>query len=94
MRISNLHDVDNALQECLAAVRSDLPIQDVSAVRDFIEAGEEGLAFDTLCTQLYEFDIPVSLFVRNTLKAVGEHMGMDADLWSDLSVSNDEGRRA
>ncbi|MDQ0849908.1 hypothetical protein QFZ65_001846 [Arthrobacter sp. B3I9] len=90
MKISNLRDVEHALRWSLAAVQDDLRPEDVSNVRDFLDAGEPGLALDTLCTQLYEFGITVNAAIRDTLEAVGKHMGMDATLWTDLKVFNGE----
>ncbi|HEY5978167.1 MAG TPA: MafI family immunity protein [Microlunatus sp.] len=86
MKISNPRDAEDALRS-LVDVEKELPASDAGNVRELLDAGEVSLAFDTLCTQLYEFDIRISPVSKATLDAVGRRLGLDPELWTVLEVS-------
>jgi len=48
------------LTELLNEVKSTLPPDDIKNIVEFIENNEFGIAYETLCTQLYEYNIQIS----------------------------------
>jgi len=48
------------LTELLNEVKSTLPPDDIKNIVEFIENNEFGVAYETLCTQLYEYNIQIS----------------------------------
>lgn len=65
-----------------------LPDRDVESVQVLIDAGELGVALETLCTQVYEYDVEVTAGLRSRLEDLGEQLGVSAayllgDPWAD-----------
>ncbi len=65
-----------------------LPCHNVEFIESLLSAGEEQLALDTLCTQIYEYDIEVSNALRAELEDVGSRLDVDVayllgDPWAD-----------
>ncbi|MGH9169526.1 MAG: MafI family immunity protein [Acidimicrobiales bacterium] len=65
-----------------------LPARDIDSIKVLIEAGELGIALETLCTQLYEYDIEVTGEQRVRLEELGQKLGVSAayllgDPWAD-----------
>lgn len=61
----------------LEALLADSPITRasvISDVREYMQAGEIGLAFDTLCTWLYEDTLPITRTYHARLAAVAEEV--------------------
>lgn len=54
-----------------------LPQQDVITVEQLLAASEWGLAFETLCTQLYEHEILMSGEVYTRLQRIGHQLNID-----------------
>ncbi len=65
----------------------DLPLRDVEQVEGLIEVGERAVAFENLCTQIYEYDIKLSPDLRETLVSIGEQLGVAACYWNRLDFS-------
>lgn len=65
-----------------------LPDRDIESIRVLIDAGEWAIALETLCTQIYEYDLEPSAVERDRLRALGEELGVAVphllgDPWSD-----------
>ena len=56
---------------------SELPAKDIEFIREFIQVGEFLLAFETLCTQLYEYEITLSDSRASVLRQIGLALGAD-----------------
>lgn len=69
------------LNALLAETASDLPQQDRENVAGFIDVGEFGVAFETLCTQMYEYDVLPSPDARARLAALGRRLELDPSYW-------------
>ncbi|WP_458112729.1 MafI family immunity protein [Arthrobacter sp. R1-13] len=54
-----------------------LPSQDIDNIEIFIRAGEELEAFETLCTQIYEYDIQLDADIIQQLAEVGTTLGAE-----------------
>ncbi len=76
------------LLDDLAGVPVEQHRQRVEAViadaRDLIEHGEEGVAFENICQNIYEWDIPLSRSDYDRLRKLGRHYGFDDSKWSFL----------
>jgi hypothetical protein len=73
----NPRGIRERLREVLASVQT-LPPQDVEKVSGLIDAGEWGLALDTLCTQVYEYDIELPPAMRALVDELAERTNVDA----------------
>jgi hypothetical protein len=58
--------------------------EEVQEVREFIDVGEYGLAFETLCGIIVEEDKSISPEVYRQLAELGGLMKMDEQAWSSL----------
>lgn len=56
----------------------DLPAEDIDQVETLIQLGERLVAFETLCTQVYEYEIALDPDLVRQLVEVGRHLGADA----------------
>jgi hypothetical protein len=69
----------NFLKATVAAAQGraqGLPTADVESVRVLIAAGEFGIALETLCTQIYEFDVELNIGDRERLEELGRKLGV------------------
>lgn len=67
-----------------------LPCHDVASISVLLEAGEESIALEALCTQIYEYDVEVNNLLRAELVDLGRLLGVHAayllgDPWADSS---------
>lgn len=62
---------------------------DISNVQSLIDVGEWLVAFETLCTQIYEWEIVVEADVIRELEALGTALGarreLTDNLWEDVA---------
>lgn len=72
------------LYSLLKEVIKDLSENDVRQIIEFIEHSERGIAFETLCTQIVEYDIPLSLQFYEKATQVGLSMGIEPVYWLAL----------
>jgi hypothetical protein len=70
----------------LAALQGTLDAAEMKEVRDFVEAGEYGIAFETLCSILGDRHAPISPAVVDKLTELGQRMGIDEENWRGLEV--------
>ena len=54
-----------------------LSADDIDGVESLIRAGERLVAFETLCTQIYEYDISLDPDLLRRLVEVGRSLGAD-----------------
>jgi hypothetical protein len=65
---------------------SDLPLHDIEQIEDLIRAGERLVAFENLCTQLYEYDIRLTPYLRDILASVGTELMAVDRYWERLDL--------
>jgi hypothetical protein len=75
------------LRAALAAADG-LPMADVESIGVLIDAGELGVALETLCTQIYEYDVEVDTAQRVRLEDLGATLTVTVpyllgDPWAD-----------
>ena len=76
--------IETKLLEVLDAFANQLPRDDVSNIRELVEAGEWGVGFEILCTQLYEYDVEIPRALFHQLESIGHLMQMDKSTWCVL----------
>jgi hypothetical protein len=64
------------LRAGLSAVETELPPADVASIRVLVEVGEWVVALEALCTQLYEYDVPLASAQRASLIDLGSDLGV------------------
>ena len=55
-------------------------------VKELLAAGESGIALEVLCAQLVEFDIAITLKMKEQLAVAAEMMGMEVEDLQDISI--------
>jgi hypothetical protein len=53
---------------------------------DLIDVGEPGIAFELVCTQIYEHHAVVTQELRDSLQKLGTRIGVDPKYWRVLGV--------
>ncbi len=48
------------------------------------EAGEPGIALENLCTQLFEYDVTITVSIQERLAMLGRAMGLEESQWNKL----------
>lgn len=65
--------------------------QDLENIRNDIEYNEFGIAFETFCTQLFEYEAPISLAIYTKIDNIGRDIGLNQKTWNVLKplIKND-----
>lgn len=84
MTASHWAYIASELEAVLENVAARLPAQDQENVASLINAGELGVAFETLCTQLYEYDVAPQPADLGRLAAVGRELKLEPSVWEIL----------
>lgn len=76
------------------AASEGLPATDTHSILMLIDAGELGVALETLCTQIYEYDLPVAAGHRAMLEHLGGALAVPVayllgDPWADSPTTTD-----
>ena len=83
----NWESADGTLRGVVIVLEPFLSAADVESIWESIDAGERALAYDTLCTQLYEFDVHVGEDVYATLEALGTYYAFEPSMWQVLRAA-------
>ncbi len=86
MSVTDWDSFVGALRGVVIAVADQLPQSDIDGIWESIDGGEPGIAFEDLCTQLYEYEVPVSDQTLDVLSDIGAYTGFDPKLWEDLTA--------
>ena len=76
------------VRELISTVTGDLTEQDVANAMELVEDNEWGIAFDLVCTQLYEYEKTVPEAVFHEIVKLGRTMNLDESLWEGLDGSS------
>ncbi len=82
----DFEEINGRLRGVLISV-TELSSNDADQIEALISAGEPGIALENLCTQLSEYDIPVSSGIVRALADIGTEMGISSGYWERLDVS-------
>ena len=72
------------LTQLLDEVKYKLSPDDINNIADFIENNEFGLAYETLCTQLYEYDLKISYELYEKISFCGKSIKIHPSIWMPL----------
>ena len=72
------------LQAVVAAFSEHLPQATLDSAEDLIRHGEYGEALDLICTQVYEYEVPVTAETYSEIERCGQRMDMDDASWGFL----------
>ena len=79
-------EVTRRLHLAMDAARS-LPLGDLEQVENLIQVGEQRVAFENLCAQIYEYDVRLPLYLRALLAETGQQLGVAPRYWELLEGS-------
>lgn len=74
------------LHQAMSAAR-DLSQDDVANIEELVQVGELLVAYETLCTQLYEYDIVLSASMIEDLRLAGQRLGA-ASMYAEVLLEN------
>lgn len=69
--------IDDELARSIGLFRGKLPDDQIQDMIELSNAGEPGIAFENLCTQLYEYDVIVDKETLESLRKIGKSMNVD-----------------
>jgi len=69
----------------LRTVENSLPKENVRDASELLEHDEWGVAFSLICTQIYEYDVPISEATFSLIESVGQQMRLPPKEWTMLS---------
>jgi hypothetical protein len=76
--------IEKMLREALAKLAGILPDRDFQNALQNVDAGEPEVAFDVICQQLFEHDIPVPKHAYMQLIQVGRVLELPEQNWAIL----------
>ncbi len=78
------HQLTIQLNVLLNEVKNKIPEADIKNILEFIENNEFGIAYETLCTQLYEYNIQISCDFYEKVSSYGKSIKIEPSLWLPL----------
>lgn len=78
------------LIELLAEVGEEIPPSEAQEVQMYLDAGEYGLAFETICSVLKAKGSPVSESTCARIVDLGERMDIEPDYWREIQPTCDK----
>jgi len=85
MGCGDAQDVEWRTLALLAAFSDRLPPLELEDMESLVVAGEPGVAFESFCVQLYEYDVALQPETLTQLVDVGELMRIERKYWQRLS---------
>lgn len=78
--------IESALQRIAERLASRLPSDDLTRIREFLTVGEPGLALETLCSQLCEYELRLEKGDVAELRALARGYGLENKLRPELDM--------
>ena len=72
-----LEKITKELQDIIIALRPNFREKDKKEILELCEHNEHEIAFEVLCSQIGEFDIPISQETFERIKKLGEELNID-----------------
>lgn len=76
---------EELLQEVLSELKTVLRPADHDEALKELTSGEPGIAFETICTQLFEYDLHIPQAVFAKLRQIGRSMNLPPKKWEILT---------
>ncbi len=77
-------NIAQEINQIICELKGFLLEEDFQSIQELVSVGEYAVAFENLCTQLYEYDVLVDVNVKERLEEIGTEMSLDRSLWEDL----------
>lgn len=84
----NQDELNRRLRTVVLELEPHLQATEVEDILDYIDHNEPGVAFEMLCSQLYEHDAELNLRLAERIAELGSAMGLPARKWEILRVMN------
>lgn len=68
----------------LHEVKKELPSEDVKKVVELVENNEFGIAYETLCTQIYEYEVRITKKFYEMVSFYGESIKIQPSIWEPI----------
>ena len=81
-----MNEIEQEMRVALEQLKGLLREADHKSAAEENDAGEWGIAFETICAQLYEFEIRIPRDAYLRLQTIGVKMGMPAATWQILEA--------
>jgi hypothetical protein len=85
-RLSKIKALELKFNTLLRELSTSLTETDIEQIRELVNVGELGLAFEHFCTQLYEWDAVCSREQIDRIAYIGEAMGIKPDYWQNIAT--------
>lgn len=85
----DMQAIEDKLVAIIVGFERELPAAQVAEMQELAKAGEPGIAFENLCTQLYEYDVAIDSARLEMIAEVGRFMGIDDSFWQNLAGGNE-----
>ncbi|MCW3111007.1 MAG: hypothetical protein JWQ09_5513 [Segetibacter sp.] len=82
--MDNNKTIENRLLDLLKETSTQLTSEDIMLISEFIEHNEWGLAYETLCTQLDEYNAQISSATYEKITDLAKVMNIDSIIWQSL----------
>ena len=82
--MKNRFTLIKGIRSLIDEVADSLPVDNISGARDLLRHGEWGLAFELICTQLYEYEVLIAPEMYETIEQLGQKMKISPDEWKML----------
>jgi hypothetical protein len=79
-----MDDILSRLSILISEYGDSLPSERKDSIVELIQVSEYGIAFENLCSELYEYDVKVSRESLVLISEIGNKMGISSDCWSML----------
>lgn len=76
--------VERQLRSLVDSVSNTLPEQNILDATELLDHGEWGEALSLVCTQLYEYDVGITLDCYQLIEGLGQQMKMPPREWEML----------
>jgi len=82
--MNNAKRLINEITTILELIKETIPEENIRDANDLLKHNEWGEALTLICTQLYEYDVPIKREVYNRIEATGHQMQMSPEEWKML----------
>lgn len=78
------------LRRIIDSLDEPLTQPEVASIHEDLDAGEVEVPVHQLCSQLIEYDTPITASIQADLRRLGQTVGLDSKYWTLLTVTSAE----